>query len=596
MQQKAFGSQTQATARDQEQIHCRKISRNDAEAIAEIERLTYPDHLQAGGRQVRLDIEDAEWEDSNLGVGLFHGAELVGFMLVYFEFDCRNVFSYFSISCPSDISAEECLYVADFVVKPKYSRYTLRMVKEMISRLGPSYERLPFYGFSTPAVLEQWTRGRDAARRAGLRYIGKRGFVVADSHEEIFLVRFEAMPQHYEPHGTGLTVRQITTQIGWKTLEGDWNALLRLTPDSTGFQSYEFQQIWWRHLKGEGWPLILVAYQGAKVRAIAPFWIQSVPYMRKPRKLLKFIGEHSEVDRPTILRNGDDREVVTAILKHLFDNRDLWDSMFLHEQPLGGAVVSTALALSKQYPLLLGVVQGPPCPWVDLRGSWETFLAGKSRNFKKNLKRSLKHLEAQGEVSFRTYETWPEVIEGFEIYQHVESRSWKPQRGLGVAKNRKYADFYMALLYEFGPRRNLHIRTLSVGGNPIAATFGLITDGRFLSLHIAHDQAYAAFSPGVLLTAYELEEGHGRADYEAYEFLGGFLDNKVSWATGSRETQQLYVYRRDPLFQAHYAWHFRIEPVIKRLLKRFGILAPVVKLKNALRRKFLPGSAANEDD
>lgn len=576
-------------------VHCRRIAVNDAEAIAKLEAAVYPPHLRAGERQLRLDMEDAEWKYSNFGFGLFDDSELVGVMLVYYENDCRNLFSYFDLPCPSEISAEECLYIADFVVKQEYRHYTLRLVKQVCANLGP-YEELPLYGFSTRETFEQWLKRRKAARRAGLRYVGKRSFTVPDAPYEIFLVRFEALRHLQEPQRDILTVKPITTQKGWNALEADWNALLEKTPGGTVFQSYELQQIWWRHLKkSEGRLLLLAAYQGAELRAIAPLWIHTTLYMGIPRRLVKFIGEHSEVDRPTILCNGDDRRAVEAILRYLFEHRELWDSMLFYEQPKAGMIISAAAELARQYPLLIGIVPGPPCPWVDLRGPWEEFLRTKSRNFKKNLQRKLKRLEQQGDVSFVTYETWPELLQGFETYLKVEAKSWKPQKKLGVAKNKKYLAYHNALLYEFGPRRKFHIRALFVDDKPIAATFGLMMDGRFFSLHIAHDREYADFSPGALLTAYELEEGYSRMDYLEYEFLGGFLENKVSWTSNIRETQHLYVYRRDALFHVHYAWHFHIEPAIKRLSKRIGIHKSLVRWRDMLQRKFL-GDQMMQDD
>ncbi|MEO8464155.1 MAG: GNAT family N-acetyltransferase [Gammaproteobacteria bacterium] len=592
----AAGPEAHSAEPTGEGVHSRPITRGDAQAIARLETLTYPAELRAGRAQLRADIGDAEWEDSNLSFGLFDGRELVGVILVYYETDCRGVFGYFGIDTPSDVTAEECLYVADFIVARLYSRYALRFAHEWRASLSASYRALPVYGFSTAAMAEQWSRRRRAIRRGGIRYSGKRRFALREPPHEVFLVRFTASgsddgPLRYAPHG--LHVETVGTLGGWDALRADWDRLLRSTPDWTAFQCFDLQKIWWRHHSQNGWPALIVVYEGGRVRAIAPFWIRATSYLGRVRRLLKFIGEHTEVDRPTILREGEDRVAVEAVFQHLFHQDRVWDSMLLYEQPRGGLVLSVATRIAAASGVLMSTVPGPTSPWTDVRRPWRDFIAGKPASFRKNLRRKREKLAALGEVKFVTYDTWPEVIEGFDQYRQVEQRSWKPERGLGVARTQKDLDYHTALLFEFGPRRRLHFRVLTVGSKPIAATFGLLDSGHFLSLHIAHDRDYSKFSPGVLLTAYEIEEAHNRADYEEYDFLGGFLENKTDWAENARETQHLYVYRRNALFMAHFGWHFVLVPVAKKVLDRLGWRQPLVKAKAYVLTRL---GRVNQDD
>jgi hypothetical protein len=326
-----------------------------------------------------------------------------------------------------------------------------------------------------------------------------------------------------------------------------------------------------------------VLREGAGIRAIAPLRIEVTTYLGRPRRLLQFIGEPSEVDRPTILRRGEDREAVNAIFRYLVEHHDVWDTMLLYEQPTGGLVLDVAKEHFKARSDLVGIVPGPRCPWVDLSGSWSVFVSAKSRSFRKGLRQKLARLKRRGEVEFRTIDAIAELGKAFEHYLEVEGRSWKPAKRLGAARSEAYLSYHRALVDEFGPSGKLVIRILYIDKKPIAATFGLIDRGRFFSLHIAHDQEYDAFSPGTLLTAYELEESYARQDLDEYDFLGGFLENKTTWTSNMRDTEQFYVYRRELLLRLHYVWHFRAEPMIKRLLKRVGLLDLVVRTRNALR-------------
>ncbi len=107
----------------------------------------------------------------------------------------------------------------------------------------------------------------------------------------------------------------------------------------------------------------------------------------------------------------------------------------------------------------------------------------------------------------------------------------------------------------------------------MAATFGLVHERRFYSLHIAHDAAYSGCSPGTFLESLELEECF-RTDLEEYDFLGGFLKNKVRWATHDRDTVEVHLYQRQPRLVVAYLYFFVVKPRLKRLLSRFGIRWP----------------------
>ena len=126
---------------------------------------------------------------------------------------------------------------------------------------------------------------------------------------------------------------------------------------------------------------------------------------------------------------------------------------------------------------------------------------------------------------------------------------------------------------ERGPTGQFVLRSLHVGDRLVAATFGLVHERTFYSLHIAYDAAYAKCSPGTLLESMELEECFG-ADLDEYDFLGGFLKNKVRWTSRMRDTVVVHLYQRRPRLVAAYAYYFIVKPPLKRLLSRVGLRWP----------------------
>jgi CelD/BcsL family acetyltransferase involved in cellulose biosynthesis len=578
-------------------VHSRRLTVADVPALARLERTSYPREMRAGAAQLKRDFKAAELDDSNLGYGLFDGEDLVGVFLVYYEPDCRRIYSYFDLECPPDVAAEECLYVADLSVKRAYNRYTQRLLKAYWQGISPEFRQLRVYAFSSRSAVERWRARPRAFNWIGYDYVSDRRFATESAPHEIFLARFDptARPKHALPRNAGLRVEEIRTDAGWQSLEPHWDALLRETPDSTSFQSFHVQRVWAQHLMVKSRLFILAVYQGRELRAIAPLRIETVEYYARERRLLKFIGEPSEMDRPTILRRGEDADAVRAVFKHMLERLALWDCLLFYEQPKGGAVLAAAAQMFQRTDLLVGVVDGPPCPWVNVRGSWQEFLASKPRRFRKQLSLKRNRLARVGEVRFVAYDGWPQVAEGFDLYLQTERRSWKPQKHLGVTKDQASLSYHKALVGELGPSGRVRIRVLFSGDKPIAASFGLLGDGRFLSLHIAHDEEFGHFSPGVVLTANELEACYAAADCTDYEFLGGFLSNKLTWTANVRETRQLFVYRNTPLFRMHYLWHFKLEAPLKRWLRRAGLLDPLLKLKASWRARSGATRAADAD-
>jgi len=172
----------------------------------------------------------------------------------------------------------------------------------------------------------------------------------------------------------------------------------------------------------------------------------------------------------------------------------------------------------------------------------------------------------------------------FEEYELLESRSWKGKvSGVGVSQSVEHLRFYRGLIRAFGNSGQFVFRSLRLDGRMVAATFGLVHRLKYYSLHIANDAEYAKYSPGTLLESLELEECFG-AGLEEYDFLGGFLKNKLRWATRMRDTVEVHLYQRQPHLIASYLFYFVIKPPLKWLLSPLiGLRATVSKADEARR-------------
>ncbi|MGB7739623.1 MAG: GNAT family N-acetyltransferase, partial [Steroidobacteraceae bacterium] len=307
---------------------------------------------------------------------------------------------------------------------------------------------------------------------------------------------------------------------------------------------------------------------------IAPFQVSLIRMHGKVHRQLTFLGAPWEVDRPTFLFSRDVRDCAEAAAQALLARRDRWDVIWFHEQDASDPALETFCATLSSHKVLHGRVPSSQCPYLAFDGTWEQLLATKSQKFRKNLKAARKKLQGAGQLEYTTCAGDEQRLQQlFGEYELLESRGWKARKGVGASQSVEHLRFYRHLIHAFGDSGRFVFRCLRLDGHLVAATFGLVHERRFYSLHIAHDAAYAQYSPGTFLESLEIEECF-QADLDEYDFLGGFLKNKVRWATHTRDTVEVHLYQRQPRLVAAYLYFFIAKPRVKRLLSRFGIHWP----------------------
>jgi len=380
---------------------------------------------------------------------------------------------------------------------------------------------------------------------------------------------------------SGFTVRVVETETEWALLQPRWNTLLERTSNSTVFQSFEYLQCWWQHFGGDRRLYIIVAERGDSL-AIAPMQVVRSPWLGAKLPCLTFIGLPSELDRCVLMCPDSEPDLRRAIVEFIATHRDDWDNITLYEQlPDSPFLIELADALRRNG-YRVATIAGPESPATVISGSWADLLATRSSSFRKSIRRKTTQLSKIAPPRLEFLDAADAVLPALARYRAVEAASWKPDAKLGVAKSPAHWAFWQDVTRRFASLQAVQFKFLTVGERTVAGTFGLLWNRQFYSLHIAHDDDYAEYSPGVLLTALELEAAFARGDCDRFDFLGGFLANKDSWATTITPTVALYANRpslRGRLFQWTF---FKAKPVLRRLLVRFGILDAVVQVKKKL--------------
>lgn len=559
--------------------HVRRLDVQDLPAVVAVERRAYPAEMQEPESVIaaRLRYEDEHY--SSLNLGLYDDNQLVGYVLAHL--DDGSEF-------PGDPVGSN-VYVADLSILPEQRRHLPLLLVAFIREVRQEYPGLPVVAHSIPRTAEIWRRHEAALQRLGVALVrespgeathsadGRRLLVwklVASSGQQHrrFVVPLPPAPDAGRP-ASALKTTVAYGEDGLLALKDAWHRMEQDLPGLTVFQTHRYLSAWARcfavHRK-----LLTVCIHGhdGELIGIAPFQVVPVQIVRgRLHRELTFLGAPWEVDRPRFLFKRDIEACAVAVADALLALRADWDVIWFHEQdPADRALGAFCRALSRRG-LLHGRVPSSDCPYLTFDGSWQQLLASKSQKFRKGLKASRRRLEAAGRLEYETCTGDEERLQDlFLEYEQLEGRSWKARKGVGVSQSTEHLRFYLHLIHEFADESRFVFRCLRLDGRLIAATFGIVHGRTYHSLHIAHDAAWAKYSPGTLLESFELEECSG-AGLDEYDFLGGFLTNKVRWATHSRRTVEVHLYQRQPSLVAAHLAYFVVKPPLKRLLARCGI-------------------------
>ena len=259
-----------------------------------------------------------------------------------------------------------------------------------------------------------------------------------------------------------------------------------------------------------------------------------------------------------------------------------WDHLFLAEQQPGDEFHTVLARQLRAAGHSVRQSSSLACPVVSLQSTWPEYLSHKTRAFRKNLKRKTAKLGAAGAYRFENVQVRDSPELQLDRYLAVEQASWKAGTTVGVAQSSALFGFYRNLVARFAISGGLEFHFLSLNDRTIAATFGLVWNDCFYSLHVTHDDAFADFSPGVILTGLELQDAFERQSIATFDFLSGTLANKAGWATATLPSVDLLCTCgaiRGRLFHLIY---FRMKPRLKRLLIRWQLHQWLQRLKASL--------------
>jgi hypothetical protein len=339
----------------------------------------------------------------------------------------------------------------------------------------------------------------------------------------------------------------VRTLSEFAEMEGAWTAALQGEPAWTIHVSHPWLRAWWQTYGADHEMRVMVARSDDRVLGMAPLMIERRTFRWAKVPVLRLIGNDIS-PRSDIILLDRHAEVMQAFVRTMLTLP--WVYFDFGQVPKGSGAV----------PLLESHVGGAfasmrrrntyETPLVSLEGGWPDYLATKSQNFRRSLRRAVRKA---GEHSVRGF---PEDFHHFEHLvedvRRVSLETWAQREGTSLAARRRDGEFYERVMRDAHHGGRLTVMFLDEPTGPVAFSILIGHAGVLYGLKMGYRESRAGSEPGLNLMAACLEREFGRQRWQTLDLdcATAHSDWKHRWATRSEEVVSYYVFRRTALSRA----------------------------------------------
>lgn len=294
---------------------------------------------------------------------------------------------------------------------------------------------------------------------------------------------------------------------------------------------------WWRRLApATAQARVAVVREGGRLVGLAPFYVD--PAAPAKRFDYRLPGIELAARLEPLARAGREREVAGELARLLCSARPRADLIALEGMPAGSI---WATALRDRWPTrprpLACRYQVLGSPTVALGGSFEEWLAGKSSNFRSQMRRLRRQFAAAGGTARMSA---PETLHSdVDAFMRLHAARWQ---GRGDSTVVSLGERGRAMLGDIGERsssaeRRLLLQLLEIEGEPICAQLFLAVGGYVLYVNGGWDERFAKLKPPMLALLQAIEEGFERGErlldlgvgVQPYKLRFADAEDPVAW-------------------------------------------------------------------
>jgi CelD/BcsL family acetyltransferase involved in cellulose biosynthesis len=331
----------------------------------------------------------------------------------------------------------------------------------------------------------------------------------------------------------GLSVSHARDPGRLGALRAEWTELFDAAASPSPFLSWEWLHTWWRSFGGRRRPWLLEVRDpaGRLAGALALVSRSGIAGARRWQLLGNGVTGADGLD--VLARAADAPAVREAVARALAAAPDAWDVLDLEDLPCGTPTAGALRRALAPRGIRLAAVRGWVCPGFAVRGTFEQHLARTRR--RETYGRRVRWLARQPGFRLDVATTPAEAPAAMEDLLRLHRLRWAAEGGSDGIGTPAVEAFHREVAPLLAARGWLRLYRLFVGGEAIAAVYGIEVGRRFYYYQSGYDPAWSARSPGLVLVGRTVEDAYARG-LEDYDFLRGTEPYKLDWAGDRRET------------------------------------------------------------
>lgn len=327
------------------------------------------------------------------------------------------------------------------------------------------------------------------------------------------------------------TVKEINRIAELDQYRSLWSELLTQTPGATFFLTLEWLEAFWKHFGQDRVLMVLIVYSGPTPIGILPMSIETIVKKMGHFKCLTYpLHGWGSFYGPI---GPNPAETLAAGFEHIRKSSHQWDLLemqYISQEDV--TLNQTGRALNqagfKADPSILSYTA-----IIDLKGTWETYLASHTSKWRNNYKRWQRKLAEKGEVSHIRYRPRG-TLQGdddprwdlLEACMTIARKSWQASSLDGTTLSHASIQPFIRDVHETAARVGaLDLNLLLIDQKPAAFVYNYCFRGWLFGLRIGFDPEVSGDGAGNVLYASIIKDSFERGD-TLYDMGPGFLECK----------------------------------------------------------------------
>lgn len=305
-------------------------------------------------------------------------------------------------------------------------------------------------------------------------------------------------------------------------LVGEWAELAERTR-ATPYVRPQWLAAWWQAF-GAGKLKILTLKRKGRLAGILPVACR----LGCVRSLVNYHTPQSEL-------LAEDADAAYSLAQSLFSGSPRRVSLAgLHEC---GISISACQRAAAEAGYRVWIHPYQVSPYLRIEDTWEQYQAHLSKSQASGLRRSLRRLSHQGQVSMDIVTGGARLPEALQQAFTIESLSWKGSRRTAIQSRPETLRFYTDIAHWAAARGTLRLFFLRLDQQPLAMLYALEERGVCHLLKGGYHPHYRQYSPGNLLLRVVVEHCFATG-LRTIEFHGDAEPYKLHWAADTHRLKR----------------------------------------------------------